>query len=61
MPEITEVYVVPTYRKRGIASEMITFAENYCTKNVCLPGLYYYLILNTQTVFCIYKYLHFII
>lgn len=33
MPEITEVYVVPTYRKRGIASEMITFAENYCTKN----------------------------
>ena len=33
MPEITEVYVVPTYRKRGIASEMITFAENYCTQN----------------------------
>lgn len=33
MPEITEVYVVPTYRKKGIASEMITFAENYCTKN----------------------------
>ncbi|MBQ7864624.1 MAG: GNAT family N-acetyltransferase [Lachnospiraceae bacterium] len=33
MPEITEVYVKPTYRKRGIASEMITFAENYCSKN----------------------------
>ncbi len=33
MPEITEVYVAPTYRKKGIASEMITFAENYCTKN----------------------------
>lgn len=33
MPEITEVYVNPTYRKRGIASEMITFAEDYCTKN----------------------------
>ena len=31
--EITEVYVVPTYRKRGIASEMITYAEDYCTKN----------------------------
>lgn len=33
MPEITEVYVNPTYRKKGIASEMITFAEDYCTKN----------------------------
>ncbi len=33
MPEITEVYVNPTYRKRGMASEMITFAEDYCTKN----------------------------
>ena len=33
MPEITEVYVKPTYRKRGVASEMITFAEAYCSKN----------------------------
>ena len=33
MPEITEVYVVPAYRKKGIASEMITFAEDYCAKN----------------------------
>lgn len=33
MPEITEVYVKPAYRKRGIASEMITFAEEYCCKN----------------------------
>ena len=33
MPEITEVYVKPTYRKRGLASKMITFAENYCSKN----------------------------
>lgn len=33
MPEITEVYVNPMYRKKGIASEMITFAEEYCTKN----------------------------
>ena len=36
MPEITEVYVKPTYRKRGIASEMITFAETYCIKNYLL-------------------------
>ena len=33
MPEITEVYVKPAYRKRGIASDMITFAETYCSKN----------------------------
>ena len=33
MPEITEVYVRPAYRKQGIASNMITFAENYCLKN----------------------------
>ena len=33
MPEITEVYVKPAYRKRGVASEMIAFAENYCSEN----------------------------
>ena len=32
MPEITEVYVMPEYRKRGIASNMILFAEEYCSK-----------------------------
>ena len=32
MPEITEVYVMPEYRKRGIASNMILFAEKYCSK-----------------------------
>ncbi|WFR57269.1 GNAT family N-acetyltransferase [Anaerocolumna sp. AGMB13025] len=32
MPEITEVYVKMEYRKRGIASAMITFAEDYCSK-----------------------------
>ncbi len=32
MPEITEVYVKPAYRKKGIATEMINFAENYCIK-----------------------------
>ena len=31
MPEITEVYVDPEYRKRGIARSMISFAENYCS------------------------------
>lgn len=33
MPEITEVYVTLAYRKKGIASKMITFAEDYCFKN----------------------------
>ena len=33
MPEITEVYVLPAYRERGIASKMISFAEDYCSKN----------------------------
>lgn len=33
LPEITEVYVKPSYRKRGTASKMITFAEDYCIKN----------------------------
>lgn len=33
MPEITEVYVRSEYRKQGIASEMITYAENYCSEN----------------------------
>lgn len=36
MPEITEVYVNPEHRKRGIASEMIIFAEEYCKKNFLL-------------------------
>ena len=33
MPEITEVYVRPAYREIGIASQMISFAEDYCNKN----------------------------
>lgn len=32
MPEITEVYVHPQFRKRGIAGKMISFAEDYCGK-----------------------------
>ena len=33
IPEITEVYVRSAYRNRGIASNMISFAENYCSRN----------------------------
>ena len=33
MPEITEVYVRPAYRERGIAGRMISFAEEHCSKN----------------------------
>ena len=30
MPEITEVYVKPQYRRNGVARAMITYAEEYC-------------------------------
>ncbi len=30
MPEITEVYVKPQYRRHGVARAMITYAEEYC-------------------------------
>lgn len=33
IPEITEVYVKPQYRKQGVAKAMITFAEEYCRKH----------------------------
>ncbi len=33
MPEITEVYVRPEQRKKGVASAMINFAESLCAKN----------------------------
>lgn len=33
MPEITEVYVRPAYRKKGIASAMIACAEDYCSRH----------------------------
>lgn len=32
MPEITEVYVREKHRKRGIATKMISFAEEYCSQ-----------------------------
>lgn len=30
MPEITEVYVKPQYRRNGVARGMIIYAEEYC-------------------------------
>ena len=36
MPEITEVYVRPEYRKKGIASAMISYAEEYCKEHYTL-------------------------
>lgn len=33
MPEITEVYVKPQYRRCGIARTMISFAEEHCKKH----------------------------
>lgn len=33
MPEITEVYVKPKYRRNGIARAMITYAEEHCKKH----------------------------
>ena len=36
MPEITEVYVKAEYRKRGIATDMISFAEKYCSAHFSL-------------------------
>lgn len=33
MPEITEVYVKPQYRRCGVARSMIAYAEEYCKKH----------------------------
>lgn len=48
MPEITEVYVRPAYRKKGVASEMIAFAEAYCSKNYPLHK--YELLTGTENI-----------
>ena len=34
MPEITEVYVKPKYRRNGIARAMIAYAEEYCKQRL---------------------------
>ena len=36
MPELTEVYVKPEHREKGIANKMIRFAEEYCSKTYSL-------------------------
>ena len=33
MPEITEVYVKPQYRRCGVARTMIAYAEEYCNSH----------------------------
>lgn len=38
IPEITEVYVRQEYRNRGIASAMISFAEDYCARHYSVSG-----------------------
>lgn len=38
IPEITEVYVRQDYRRRGIAQQMISFAEQYCISHYPLDG-----------------------
>ena len=38
IPEITEVYVRQDYRKHGIASAMISFAEDYCLRHYAVSG-----------------------
>ncbi|MBP3655134.1 MAG: GNAT family N-acetyltransferase [Clostridia bacterium] len=46
--EITEVYVRPEYRERGIAGQMISFAEDYCSRNYPLHK--YELLTETENV-----------
>lgn len=38
IPEITEVYVRQEYRRHGIASAMISFAEEYCARHYSVSG-----------------------
>ena len=54
MPEITEVYVRPAYRKKGVASEMIAFAEDYCIKNY--PLYKYELLTGTENIIAQFLY-----
>ncbi|MCI8613718.1 GNAT family N-acetyltransferase [Parablautia intestinalis] len=39
MPEITEVYVSQAYRRKGIASKMIMFAEKFITDHYLLGAV----------------------
>ena len=37
-PEITELFVMEEYRRRGVASGLLDFAEEYCRANYPLHG-----------------------
>lgn len=37
--EVTELYVRRCFRRQGIASEMLSFAENYCKSHYPVQGL----------------------
>ena len=47
MPEITEVYVKPQYRRNGIARAMITYAEEFCQSH--FPVHKFELLTGTET------------
>lgn len=55
MPEITEVYVKKEYRKKGIASAMISFAENFCNMNYSLHKFELLTGKNNYTAKSVYK------
>lgn len=39
LPEVTELYVRRRFRRQGIASEMLSFAENYCKSRYPVQSL----------------------
>ncbi len=39
VPEITELYVRPEYRRQGIARRMLLFAEEHCQRQYSCQGL----------------------
>lgn len=55
MPEITEVYVKKDYRKRGIASAMINFAEDFCNTEYQLHKFELLTGKNNYTAKSVYK------
>lgn len=55
MPEITEVYVKKQYRKNGIASAMINFAEEFCNKEYPLHKFELLTGKNNRTAKCVYS------
>ena len=41
-PEITELYVTPEYRRKGLASNMMEFAKTYCNQTYPIHKLELY-------------------